>query len=479
MKLSNRVKYSFGAGAIGKDAIVNLVGIYLMFYLTDVLHLSPGFVGILFFAARIWDAVNDPVMGMIVDNTKSKYGKFRPWLVIGTLSNAVVFILLFSQFSFTTGQLYGYVAVMYILYGMTYTMMDIPYWSWLPNLTRDPQERESVSVIPRFFASLAGLLVGTFGLQVIDYFDGTFGNGDRSAGFTAFAILIAIVFIFFIGITVLNVPEKATTNSTDSFKLKEIPTVLFKNKQLVAYIGFLLTFNLAMQVVNGVVLYYFTYVAGRESLFSIFNFAIAGEMTALLLFPKLAKWLGRSKVYSIACTLMGIGLMILLVGGYAAPHSVALVALGSIILKFGSGLSLGVTTVSIADVIDYGELKTGKRSESIITSTQTFLMKTSQAFAGLLTGVGLDIAGYVPDAQQTATALFGIRLMMFGIPLFFAALSLVIYVKGYKLKGSKLNEMGTKLAVLQEEKAAAAALEEEGTLPNEPVVNAESVHASK
>lgn len=413
-------------------------------------------------------------MGMIVDNTKSKYGKFRPWIVIGTLSNAVIFILLFSQFNFTTSQLYGYVAVMYILYGMTYTMMDIPYWSWLPNLTRDPQERESVSVIPRFFASLAGLLVGTFGLQVIDYFDGMFGNGDRSAGFTAFAVLIAIVFIFFIGITVLNVPEKATTNSMDSFKLKEIPTVLFKNKQLLAYIGFLLAFNLAMQVVNGVVLYYFTFVAGKESLFSIFNFAIAAEMTALLLFPKLAKWLSHSKVYTIACVLFGIGLAILLVGGYVAPHSIALVALGGVIMKLGSGFSLGVTTVSIADVIDYGELKSGKRSESIITSTQTFLMKASQAFAGLLTGVGLDIAGYVPDAQQTTTAIFGIRLIMFGIPFLFAAISLGVYAKVYKLKGNKLHELGKKLAVLQEEKEAAVALDEKGTLPSEPVVNTES-----
>ena len=459
MKLSNKVKYSFGVGAIGKDAIVNLVGIYLMFYLTDVLQLSPGFVGVLFFVARIWDAINDPIMGMIIDNTKSKYGKFRPWIVIGTLSNAIVFVLLFSQFNFTTSQLYGYVAVMYILYGMTYTMMDIPYWSWLPNLTRDPQERESVSVIPRFFASLAGLLVGTFGLQTIYYFDGLFGNGDKSAGFTAFAILVAIIFIISIAITVLNVPEKSTTHSGDSFKLKEIPAVLFKNKQLVSYIGFLLSFNLAMQIVNGVVLYYFTYVAGRESLFSIFNFAIAAEMTALLLFPKMSKWLGRSKVYSVACFLMATGLVVLLVGGYVAPHNVAFVVSGSVIMKLGSGFSLGVTTVSIADVIDYGELKTGKRSESIITSTQTFLMKTSQAFASLLTGVGLDLVGYVPDAQQTASAISGIRLIMFAIPLFFTALSLIVYVKSYKLKGSKLNELGNKLAVLQEEKAATASRE--------------------
>lgn len=151
---STREKYCFGIGAIGKDAIVNLVGSFLMLYLTDTLYLAPAFVGILFLVARIWDAINDPIMGMIVDNTRTKYGKFRIWLVVGTLLNSVVFVLLFSSFGLTGTSLYVYVAVMYILYGMTYTVMDVPYWSWLPNLTNDPHEREKVSVIPRFLPAL-------------------------------------------------------------------------------------------------------------------------------------------------------------------------------------------------------------------------------------------------------------------------------------------------------------------------------------
>ena len=166
-KVSAREKYCFGIGAIGKDAICNMVGVFLMVYFTDTLYLAPAFVGVLFFVARIWDAVNDPMMGMIVDNTHTKYGKFRIWLVIGTVVNAVVFVLLFCSFHLHGTALYTYVSVMYILYGMTYTIMDVPYWSWLPNLTNDPHEREKVSVIPRFFASLAGFCVATFGLYVI------------------------------------------------------------------------------------------------------------------------------------------------------------------------------------------------------------------------------------------------------------------------------------------------------------------------
>lgn len=445
-KLSAKAKYSFGVGAIGKDAVVNLVGIYLMFYITDVLGLSPAFVGTLFFIARIWYATNDPVMGMVVDNTHSRFGKFRPWIVIGTLVNSVIFVLLFTNFGLSTTELYVYISIAYLLYGMTYTIMDIPYWSWLPSLTNDPREREEVSVIPRFFASLAGMLIGTFGLYMIDFFDRSFGgSGDRQTGFTVSAIVIAIIFIATIAVTVFNVPEKPTNRNAPRIKFKQIGKLLAKNDQLVAFIGILLSFNLAMQIVNGVTIYYFKYVTGAEHLFSIFNFMITAEMLSLLLFPRLVKAFNRTKVFTLACSLVGIGLVIILAGGYIAPQSPLFIIVGSFLLKFGSGLSLGITTVSIADVIDYGELKFGIRSESIIVSTQTFLMKAAQAVSGLLTGVGLSLVGYVPDAVQTPGTVMGLRILMIAIPLLFAALSLFIYLKAYKLKGSYLSQIVSNL----------------------------------
>ena len=119
MNLTKKEKFSFGFGVLGKDAICCSVGNFLMFYFTDVLFLTPAFVGTLFFVARIWDAINDPMMGMIVDNTHTRFGKFRIWLVIGTLVNSVVFVLLFHSFNLSGTALYVYVSVMYILYGMT------------------------------------------------------------------------------------------------------------------------------------------------------------------------------------------------------------------------------------------------------------------------------------------------------------------------------------------------------------------------
>lgn len=446
MNLTSKEKFAFGFGALGKDAICCFVGNFLMFYFTDVLFLAPALVGTLFFIARIWDAVNDPMMGLIVDNTHNHFGKFRTWLLVGTLINAVVFVALFNTFGLQGKSLYIYVSIAYILYGMTYTIMDVPYWSWLPNLTNDPHEREAVSVIPRFFASLAGFSIGVFGLSMIDGMDRLFGNGDRTGGFRSVAVIIAVLFIFTIGVTIVNVKEKVTETASERTNFSQIKKILFGNKQLLAYIGLLLSFNLCMQIINGVIIYYFKYVAGRESLFSIFNVCILAEMGGLVIFPKIVKKLGREKMFAMACAFPIIGLIIIAVAGFTAPTNPFFIILGAGILKLGSGFELGVVTVSIADVIDYSELLFGTRNESIICSTQTFLMKSSQAVSGLLTGVGLAIVGYNATLpQQSDATLNGIRIIMIAIPMIFAVLSYVIYAKCYKLKGKYLEEMIQKL----------------------------------
>ena len=286
-QVTRKAKYSFGIGAFGKDLVVGLTGTFLMFYFTDVLGIAASFVGTLFFVARIWDAINDPVMGMIVDKTKTKWGKFRPWLVIGTLINSVVTVIMFTNFGLTGTSLYVFVSILYILWGMTYTMMDVPYWSWLPNLTNNPVEREEVSIIPRVFASMANLLIGTAGLAIVMYFDNIFGNGDQSAGFFVMTAIIAVIFIIAILITVRNVYEAPTNIDTGiTLRFKDIWRILFTNKELLAYIGILVTFFLSLQILGNVAIYYFSYVAESKALFALFNAMGFMEIIALLLFPK-------------------------------------------------------------------------------------------------------------------------------------------------------------------------------------------------
>lgn len=472
-KLPARQKYCFGIGAIGKDAICNLVGAFLMLYFTDTLGLNPAFVGVLFLVARIWDAVNDPMMGMICDNTHSKFGKFRIWLVIGTLINSVFFILLFTTLGIEKGSttMYIYVSVMYILYGMTYTVMDVPYWSWLPNLSSNPAERESISVIPRIFASCGGFIVCTFGLRAINFFNNKFGDNTimqeqsdgsfmniSETGFTAIAVVIVVLFIVCIGITVCNVKEKPTTGTAATkTSLKEAFSIIVNNDQLVAFIGLLLTFNLATQLLKAFAVYYFKEVCLKADLYSVFGFTIIFEMIGLFLFPIIARKISRSKVYFLACGLPVLSMIALAVCGYICPTSYPAVILCCAFLFFGSGLSLGTTTCCIADVIDYGELKFGKRNESVTCSAQTFLMKAAQAVTGLLSGVGLSLIGYDANlaGHQSAGTILGIRILMFVFPVALCIISFLIFKCGYKLKGKKLVEMTEQVNALHASQAAA------------------------
>ncbi len=441
-QLTRKEKYSFGFGAFGKDLVVNLIGIYLMYYLTDILGVAASFVGTLYFVARIWDAINDPIMGMIVDKTKTKWGKFRPWLVIGTLVNSVITVLIFTNFHLEGTALYVFVSIMYIVWGMTYTMMDVPYWSWLPNLTNNPTEREEVSVLPRIFASLANLILGALGLTIVIFLDNLFGNGDQSIGFLIVAVITIIIFNITIGITVKNVHEAPTNIDTGiTLRFKDIWRILFTNKELLAYIGMILTFFLCGQLIGNVMIYYFSYVTESKFLFSLYNGMGFMEIIALFLFPKIAKWLSRERVYPIATISIILGLLVILVAGYVAPKAFIPVILGTSLIKIGSGLIMGIITVSIADVIDYSEMKFGQRNESVITSTQTFLMKTAMAFSGLATGWSLTLLGYQPGQEQSELTKNGLRVIMVVLPIICVTASFAIYKWSYHLKGTYIKDI--------------------------------------
>lgn len=462
MKVSFKEKYSYGIGALGKDMVCGLIFTFSMLYFTDVLKISAAFVGTLFFLAKFWDAINDLGMGIIVDNTRTKWGKFRPWLLIGTLINAVVFVCLFTNWNLSGTKLYVFASIMYILWGMTYTIMDIPYWSMLPNITQDKEEREKISVIPRVFASIGGsLLIGGFGLQIIEFL----GKGNDSLGFERFAFIIAIIFVITISITVINVKsaDNITNKSKEKTSLKQMIKIITKNDQLLVAIGLILTYNFAMQVISGISTYYFIYVVGSKSMFSIFTmFAGFAEIAGLIMFPKIVNKIERKKVYLLASMIPVIGLLTLFVIGFIAPESSILTAFSGICIKFGSGLQLGIVTVILADVVDYGEYKFGTRNESITFSIQTLLVKLTSAMGALLSGFALTSTGYVPNEVQTTATLNGMRFVMIGIPMIFVIISFIVYTKYFKLTDDYYEKIISVLEIKRKNK-----LKEENEIFNE------------
>ena len=158
--LTGKEKFAYGIGAVGKDMVYMLSASYVLYYFQDIMKTSAIAMGIILLVARVFDAFNDPIMGIIVAKTKTRWGKFRPWLMIGTITNAVILILMFAAPPSLDGKgLIAYAAVTYILWGVTYTMMDIPYWSMIPAFTRGGKEREGLSALARSCAGVGSALV--------------------------------------------------------------------------------------------------------------------------------------------------------------------------------------------------------------------------------------------------------------------------------------------------------------------------------
>ena len=438
-KLTWGAKLSYGAGAFGKDLVYAIVATFFMFYLTDICKISPIFIGNLFLAARLFDAVNDPVMGLVVDNTRTRWGKFRPWILLGTILNAIVLVFLFLNPGLSGSQQWTYVAVTYILWGLTYTLMDIPYWSMIPALTDDEKERDTISVIPRIFASLAWMLIGYFGLPLV----GMLGAGDQAAGFVSLSAIIAVVFILCSLITFLFVRETvvAPNRQKNRTSVKEMVRILIRNDQVIVVLALSLLFNISFQLSNGFAVFYFKYAIGIQDMVSSYLLAAGiAQLCGLFGYPFFAARFGRKSVFAASALFPVAGFAVLLLGIFPAEGTLLWwsVFLTGGVINFGIGLSLGILTVMLADVVDYGEYKLGTRNESIVFSTQTFVVKLAGALSGFITGAGLSLIGFVADAVQEPGTILGIRIIMGGIPIVFSLIYLFIYLKFYRLTGAFL-----------------------------------------
>ena len=430
-KIALQTKLSYGLGALGKDFACAPIYLFLMFYFTDVAKLPAAFVGSIFLVARIVDAITDPMMGVLVDNTRSKFGKFRPWIVIGTVLNSVVLIGLFSTHLFEGTSLYIYAAAAYILWGLTYTIMDIPYWSLIPALSSSRQEREKLVVWPRLFASLAWFVIGTYGLHIV----GELGSGDQGVGFFKLSVLIAVLFVMSAFIVARNVKEKtSTTVAAERFKFKDVIEIINKNDQLKALIGTVLSYQIANLLIGGFAIYYFTYAIGNAELFPVYMM-VAGiaEVAGVFLFPHIAQRIPRKFLWFLASGLPIISCTILVLMNIAMPANALLIGLAGATIKFGVGVANALQTVMLADVVDYGEYKTGRRSESVIFSVQTMLVKFAGAAGGFIVGIGLSVIDYVPNEVQSAGTVFGLQFMMIALPAAMMLLSAFIYKNTYRL----------------------------------------------
>lgn len=249
MELTLKQKAAFGIGAVGKDMVYALSASYVMYFYQDVLGLSATFVGLILMAARVFDALNDPFMGVLVAKTKSRWGRFRPWLLSGTILNAVVLYALFNASHAEGAGLMAYFAVTYILWGVTYTMMDIPYWSMIPAVTKTPADRENLSVVGRTCAGVGSALIAMFTVALV----GVLGGDSERAGFGRVALIVSVLFVAAEILCCAFFKENSQTEM-ETAGVKEMFAALLRNDQAMVVVASIVLINSALYLTSNFII---------------------------------------------------------------------------------------------------------------------------------------------------------------------------------------------------------------------------------
>lgn len=463
MNLKTNEKVAYGLGAVGKDMVYMLSASYILYYYQDLLGVSAVAMGAILLAARIFDAFNDPIMGTIVAKTKTRWGKFRPWLMIGTVLNAIILYLMFAAPLSLDGKgMVAYAAVFYILWGVTYTMMDIPYWSMIPAFTKGGKEREGLSTLARSCAGVGSALITVITLIVVPLLGKLFaakGATDKQieiAGFKMFALVIAMIFILFITITCVSIKEKSTVDM-ETPSVAEMFKALLRNDQALTTVITIVLINCSLYITSNLLIYFFKYDIAGENwnanyvLFNTFGGGIQ-ILSMMVAYPLVRKVISAVQTFYLSFGMAIAGYAILLVMMCFGVNNVYILLIPAFFIFIAFGMLTVLTTVFLANTVDYGELKNGRRDESIIFSMQTFVVKLASGVAVFIAGICLDLCKISKDTTEeiVTTALSGdsaliLRMTMTVLPIIGLLAGVFIFAKHFILTDDKLSDISKQL----------------------------------
>ena len=365
--MSNRNKYCFGLGTVGRDMFYTLESMFLMTYLTEVRQLSDTMlaaVGGLLTVLRILDAFNDPITGILIDNTRSRWGKFKPWIVSGSIVACVCLLLMFADLP-TTGTAYVLLfGFCYILWDISYGVNDIAYWSLLPALSTDQTQREKMGAFARICANI-GMYIIVVGVLPITGAIGELVGSEQKAWFIL-AIGVCVMMLLFQLFTLFGVQEdRSHYKEEERTTLRDFVTVIFGNDQLLWTTISMILFMVGYCTTTSFGTYFFIYAYGDEGMYSVFAGVLGvSQLVALVLFPKFAAKFSRRKLYSIATVLVVIGYVVF----FFSPMHMLPNGIAGVLLFIGQAFIQTLMLMFLADTIEYGQWKLGRRNESITFS---------------------------------------------------------------------------------------------------------------
>lgn len=389
----------FSLGTIGRDFLYFLFNSFLMTFIlftktTDNKMLMV--VGAIIVVARIFDALNDPIMGGIVENTRTKWGKYKPWQLLGAVLTGAVIISVFCV-KLDGWSYIGFLAFAYLMFSITFTMNDISYWGMLPSLTSDEHERNKLTSCAQLLAS-AG--VGLASLLIPLFTTGSLAKWGAPTGYKVIGIISAVLMVLFQLFTILGVKEKPLPpikpDKSDRLTLKKMFQTIAKNDQLLWCALIMLIFSTGTSVVgSGLLTMYvyfeFGYEGGYTLLIGIGYGIISTLFTAT--YPWLSKKFGRNKVLYSAGVAIILGFILMLIFALAIPTGAPkstewftkfiLIAIAYTIVGYGMGFYM-IMVINMANTVEYNEWKYGQRNESLIFSLRPFTAKLSSALTQAL-----------------------------------------------------------------------------------------------
>lgn len=476
--LGLKEKTSYGLGAVGKDMVYMLSASYILYYFQDILGVSAVAMGFILLAARIFDAFNDPIMGVVVAKTKSRWGKFRPWLLIGTLTNAVVLFLMFAAPpALDAGGLVAYAAVTYILWGVTYTMMDIPYWSMIPAFTNGGKEREGLTTLARSCAGVGSAIISILTMIIVPLLGNMFAGqvpADLAsrypgkqwielAGFKYFTLGVAVLFVLFTLIMCLTIKEKSSVDMKTA-KIREMFRALLQNDQAMCVVLTIVVINVALYITSNLVIYFFKYDLGGTNWndgYALFNMVGGGTqiLAMMILYPLLRNLLklNNIKIFYVSVGMSITGYIALLAMASLGVSSVVPFLIPGVLVMASAGVNNVIITVFLANTVDYGDLKNHRRDESVIFSMQTFVVKLASGISAFIASIALSILNLkqITDCGEnmnidfsegvSAASKMGLRMVMTLVPIFVLICGVVIFKSKFILTDKKVEEISEEL----------------------------------